>query len=315
MTLGITILPGVRAAICRTMPLCPWVFVGTGSRQADLWEICGAKGTCRPRRTRRTQPHGRPDCGRQEPACRYQANLESRSVGLSSPRCRGGYDPDVEEDSFWSLITECREHSGNDTELMSRVLFRRLRALAAGDVTAFAWHWERARSALYSWPVADAACLLLGTVEEEHLRFIQDWVISFGASAVTSIAQDPDSLANLAYKEHRQGARAVVRRVHHRGSHHHNRRHLAAALRPARPGRTELEGTSTSMTTPPCDSTSRDWPRSGATIPDFSPARLTEGPQRSVNSRRPPPSIKSPGRTTAPPTYATPRSSPRPSPG
>jgi hypothetical protein len=103
----------------------------------------------------------------------------------------------VDEDSFWALITECRERSGNDTELMSRVMFRRLRALTAGDVAAFARHWERARSSLYSWPVADAACLLLGTVEEEHLRFVQDWVISFGHAAVTRIARDPDSLADL----------------------------------------------------------------------------------------------------------------------
>ena len=89
----------------------------------------------------------------------------------------------MDEDSFWALITECRERSGNDTELMSRVMFRRLRALTAGDVAAFARHWERARSSLYSWPVADAACLLLGTVEEEHLRFVQDWLASRGMQA------------------------------------------------------------------------------------------------------------------------------------
>jgi hypothetical protein len=89
------------------------------------------------------------------------------------------------------------QQGGNDTELVSRVIFRRLRALTAGDVAAFARYWERARSSLYSWPVADAACLLLGPVEEEHLRFVQDWVISFGRAAVTRVSRNPDSLTDL----------------------------------------------------------------------------------------------------------------------
>lgn len=39
---------------------------------------------------------------------------------------------------------------------------------------------------------------MLGLVEEEHLRFVQDWVISFGRAAVARTAQDPDNLADLA---------------------------------------------------------------------------------------------------------------------
>ena len=83
----------------------------------------------------------------------------------------GRYDPVVDEDSFWVFIAECREHSANDTELMSRLMFRRLRALSAEDVAAFARHWERARSSLYSWPVADAACLMLLT----FIRLVRTW--------------------------------------------------------------------------------------------------------------------------------------------
>jgi hypothetical protein len=112
----------------------------------------------------------------------------------------------VDEESFWSLVTGFREQTGGDTELMSRVMFRRLRTLSAADVAAFAVHWEHARSLLYSWSVADAACLLLGTVEEEHLRFVQDWVISFGRAAVAAIARDPDNLADLAGDAHRARA-------------------------------------------------------------------------------------------------------------
>jgi hypothetical protein len=104
----------------------------------------------------------------------------------------------VEEDSFWALMERCRQVSGDDTELTSRVLFRSLRILDAAGVVAFVEHWERARSRLYSWPVADAACLLLGPVEEEDLRHIQDWIISYGHAVVGRIARDPDCLADLA---------------------------------------------------------------------------------------------------------------------
>jgi hypothetical protein len=35
-------------------------------------------------------------------------------------------------------------------------------------------------------------------VEDEHLRFIQDWIISFGRAAADRIARDADNLADLA---------------------------------------------------------------------------------------------------------------------
>jgi hypothetical protein len=104
----------------------------------------------------------------------------------------------VDEDTFWALIAHCREESDNDTDLVSRVLFRRLRTLAATEVAGFVRLWERARSRLASWPVTDAACLLLSPVEDEDLGHIQDWIISYGRPTVERIARDPDSLTDLA---------------------------------------------------------------------------------------------------------------------
>jgi hypothetical protein len=46
--------------------------------------------------------------------------------------------------------------------------------------------------------VTDAACLLLGLVEEEDLGRIRDWIISYGRTAVERTARDPDSLVDLA---------------------------------------------------------------------------------------------------------------------
>ncbi|MEV4512656.1 DUF4240 domain-containing protein [Dactylosporangium sp. NPDC049525] len=103
----------------------------------------------------------------------------------------------MDEDAFWTLIAECRQDGKGDTELVSRMLFRRLRALKATEVIGFVRRWEQARSRLYSWPVTDAACLLLGPVDEEDLGHVQDWVISHGRAVAERVARDPDSLADL----------------------------------------------------------------------------------------------------------------------
>ena len=110
----------------------------------------------------------------------------------------GCYGPLVDEDTFWALVAKSRRESGNNTELVSRILFRHLRALDATEVVEFVRLWERTRSRLYSWPVTDAACLLLGPVEEEDLPHIQDWIISHGRAVAERIARDPDNLTDLA---------------------------------------------------------------------------------------------------------------------
>jgi hypothetical protein len=117
-----------------------------------------------------------------------------------------GTVPAVDDGQFWALIAECR-HQGINTDSVSRLLFRRLRALDPADVVAFVEQWERTRSRLYSWPVADAACLLLGPVEEEDLRHIQDWVILHGQTTVDRVCRNSDDLADLAHD--RGAARAA----------------------------------------------------------------------------------------------------------
>jgi hypothetical protein len=104
----------------------------------------------------------------------------------------------VDEEAFWEIIGKCRTEGGAETELVSRVLFRRLRALDAAAVARFIQLWERARSQLHSWPMTDAACLLLGRVEEEDLDNIYDWVISHGRVLAARVLDDPDNLVDLA---------------------------------------------------------------------------------------------------------------------
>lgn len=104
----------------------------------------------------------------------------------------------MDEGRFWELIAESRQESGNDTELTSRLLFRRLRVLSATEVVDFVQLWEQVRSRLYTWPVTDAICLLLGVVEEEDLPHAQDWIISYGRTVVERTIRTPDGLVELA---------------------------------------------------------------------------------------------------------------------
>lgn len=104
----------------------------------------------------------------------------------------------MDEGGFWALIADCRQESGNDTELASRLLFRRLRVLGTTEIVDFVRLWQQVRSRLYTWPVTDAVCLLLGVVEEEDLPYAQDWIISHGRTVVERTIEDPDSLVELA---------------------------------------------------------------------------------------------------------------------
>ncbi|MBL7255647.1 DUF4240 domain-containing protein [Paractinoplanes lichenicola] len=105
----------------------------------------------------------------------------------------------MDEDRFWAIIGATREEAGSDSARVARLLFRRLRVLGPAEVVEFVRWWERARSRLYSWPVTDAAAVLLGPVDEddEELERIQDWIISYGRETVDRVARDPDCLAGL----------------------------------------------------------------------------------------------------------------------
>jgi len=104
------------------------------------------------------------------------------------------YVPSMDEGRFWELIAASRQESRDDTELTARLLFRRLRVLSTTEIVDFAQRRAKARSRLYTWPVTDAVCLLLGAVEEEDLPHVQDWIISYGRTVVERTIVDPDSL-------------------------------------------------------------------------------------------------------------------------
>ncbi|MER5627332.1 DUF4240 domain-containing protein [Streptosporangium sp. NPDC002544] len=64
---------------------------------------------------------------------------------------------------------------------------------------AFRDRWEDVKDRLFSWPVWDAACVLLGFVSDDFFGDVRAWIISHGRAAVDRIAADPDALVELAH--------------------------------------------------------------------------------------------------------------------
>ena len=62
--------------------------------------------------------------------------------------------------------------------------------------------WEQAQDGLYSWPVHDAAELLLGPLDDDDLLAVQDWIVSHGRSVVQRVREDPDNLVELMSDRH-----------------------------------------------------------------------------------------------------------------
>jgi hypothetical protein len=103
----------------------------------------------------------------------------------------------VDEAGFWTLIADCRGDSSDGGHLAT-LLRDRLRTLAGEEILSFGEHWYAASERLYTWPVWDAACLLLGWVGDDSFRDVRAWIATQGPDVLDRVAADPDSLVDLA---------------------------------------------------------------------------------------------------------------------
>lgn len=102
------------------------------------------------------------------------------------------------EEEFWGLIE--RSRSEGDGVLGRQVQLLRERLLADGqaELLDFRDRWEEADARVFTWPVWDAACLLLGWVSDDFFGDVRAWIIGHGRRVVDRIVDDPDSLVELA---------------------------------------------------------------------------------------------------------------------
>lgn len=63
---------------------------------------------------------------------------------------------------------------------------------------AFRDRWNEVEDRVFTWPIWDAACVLLGFVSDDFFSDVRAWIISHGRGVVDRIAADPDALVELA---------------------------------------------------------------------------------------------------------------------
>ncbi|HEX5205554.1 MAG TPA: DUF4240 domain-containing protein [Actinoplanes sp.] len=90
----------------------------------------------------------------------------------------------MERGDFWRVVEGARAEAGSDTERVAQVLLRRLRELKPSEIEHFQELWERAHDDLYSWPIHDAATLMLGPLRGDALFAVQDWILSHGRRTI-----------------------------------------------------------------------------------------------------------------------------------
>jgi hypothetical protein len=109
----------------------------------------------------------------------------------------------VIEDEFWSLIEDARRASDGDLGRQTELLRAHLEAERSVDaLLAFQERWDEAEDRVFSWPVWDAACVLLGFVSDDFFSDVRAWIISHGRTTVEKIAADPDARVELAGDRH-----------------------------------------------------------------------------------------------------------------
>jgi hypothetical protein len=104
----------------------------------------------------------------------------------------------VDEDQFWTLIADSRAQEPGGGERLADALGNRLRQLSADEIFEFGRHWYAVMDRLYTWPIWDAAIVLLGWVADDSFRDVRAWIVTHGQAAVDQVVANPDELADLA---------------------------------------------------------------------------------------------------------------------
>jgi hypothetical protein len=105
----------------------------------------------------------------------------------------------VTEDEFWAWIEDSRRDGGGVLARQVELLRQRLLAGGKEVLLEFRDRWNEADDRVFTWPLWDAACLLLGWVSDDFFDDVRAWIISHGRAAVDRVVAEPDSLVDLAF--------------------------------------------------------------------------------------------------------------------
>jgi hypothetical protein len=77
-------------------------------------------------------------------------------------------------------------------------LRKHLLACPHAELLGFQDRWDEVDARAFTWPVWDAACLLLGFVSDDFFDDVRAWIISHGRTTVDRVVADPETLVELA---------------------------------------------------------------------------------------------------------------------
>lgn len=103
------------------------------------------------------------------------------------------------EDEFWAWIECSRRDGGGVLGRQVELLRHRLLAGSREALLEFRDRWYDVDARVFTWPVWDAACLLLGWVSDDFFGDVRAWIISHGRATVDRVVAEPDSLVDLAF--------------------------------------------------------------------------------------------------------------------
>jgi len=103
----------------------------------------------------------------------------------------------MDQDWFWQIVEEAREHAGDDPDAMAQFLERRFTEADDATLRAFQRHLVAASTRLYTWRHAAAADMACGSLGDDGFTDWRAWVVTLGREPFARIATDPDNLADV----------------------------------------------------------------------------------------------------------------------
>jgi len=102
----------------------------------------------------------------------------------------------VDEDTFWTLIENCRRRTPDPDE---RVMWLcgQLACLTEQEIVRFQMCLDRALAPTSSWDLWAAADRIMGWCSSDSFFYFRLWLVGLGRDSFERVAADPDSLAEL----------------------------------------------------------------------------------------------------------------------
>lgn len=99
--------------------------------------------------------------------------------------------------SFWEIIEQAKEKSGDNWESRPESLKEILLQYSADDIRQFDKDYRTRLNEAYRWDLWGAAYLINGGCSDDGFDYWRDFLISEGKSVYEAALKNPDSLADL----------------------------------------------------------------------------------------------------------------------